>query len=148
MYVVYSLFHPESRKTLFDDVQPDYITETEEKALNLCNNMLFEWLSEMSLRESLEEFIAEQDFDISSDYKMFEKASQEVWDDFFEYEPSSSQYETAQALFNLSDDPTQDFESLNERYHELMSIRDDIFHSFYNCEIGLYVGYHKVEVLT
>ena len=40
------------------------------------------------------------------------------------------------------------FMELHERYYELIKIRDDVYHSFYKCEIGLYVGYQKVQMMT
>ena len=146
MFVVYSLFHPEGRVTRFEDVYVDGVTDTEKKALQWCCNLLFDWLADISQMETLEFFMSEQAFDISSDYSTFQEASQELWEQYFEDELSDNQYQTAQALIQLSDNDSSTLETLRVRLRALCSIRDDIFNAFFECETGLYVSYREVQV--
>ena len=95
MFVVYSIFHPEGEVTRFEHVYVDAITQTEEKALQLCCNLLFDWLADISQMEGLEFFMSEQRFDISSDYSTFQEASHEFWNQNFESELGDNHYQTA-----------------------------------------------------
>ena len=152
MFVVYSIFHPEGETTRFEHVNVDGVTDTQQKALQWCCNLLFDWLADISQMESLEFFMSEQAFDISSDYSTFQEASKEIADQYFEevfgFETglSDNQYQTAQALIQLSDNDSSTLETLRVRLRALCSIRDDIFNAFFECEIGLYVGYREVQV--
>ena len=146
MFVVYSIFHPEGESTRFGHVYVDAITQTEEKALQLCCNLLFDWLADISQMEGLEFFMSEQRFDISSDYSTFQEASREFWNQNFESDLSDNHYQTAQALIQLSDNDFPTLETLRNRLRALCSIRDDIYNAFFQCEIGLYVGYKEVHL--
>lgn len=61
-------------------------------------------------------------------------------------ELSDNQYQTAQALIQLSDNDSSTLETLRARLRALCSIRDDIFNAFFECEIGLYVSYREVQL--
>lgn len=148
MFVVYSIFHPEGERTRFEHVYVDGVTDTEQKALQWCCNALYEWLADISQTERLALFQEEQAFDISSDYSTFQEASKEIAEQYFESELGDNHYQTAQALIQLSDNDSPTLETLKARLRTLRSIRDDIYHAFYKCEIGLYVSYKEVQLMA